>query len=191
MSKENSTHLTAYQRLILQTWEQHMAAEFRLKDLEAVMATMTGEPWVNHVPVMTGGVGQEAVRHFYSNYFIPCHPPDTEIIPVSRTVGENRIVDQLIHTFTHTIAMPWMLPGVPPTGKRVQTGVVAIINFQDGKVDSEHIYWDQASVLAQLGLLDLNTLPVVGADGADKILHPSQIPSNKMIQRSRDFGRST
>ncbi len=183
MSKEKGTHLTDAQRLMIQTWEQHMAAEFQFKDLEAVMATMTAEPRVNHVPVMTGGVGLEAVRHFYSKYFIPCHPPDTEIIPVSRTVGETRIVDQLIHTFTHTIAMPWMLPGVSPTGKRVQNGVVAIIDFRDGKVDSEHIYWDQASVLVQLGLIDPNTFPVVGVEAAEKILHPFQLPSNILIQR--------
>lgn len=183
MSKENGMDLTAAQKLMVQTWEQHMAAEFQFKDLEATMATMTEEPRVNHVPVMTGGVGQEAVRHFYGNYFIPCQPPDTEIIPVSRTVGYHRIVDQIIHKFTHTIAMPWMLPGVAPTGKRVLNGVVAIIDFQDGKVASEHIYWDQASVLAQLGLLDSNKLPVVGVEGAEKILHPLQLPSNILIQR--------
>ena len=183
MSKEKDTDLSSAQQLMVQTWEQHMAAEFQFKDLEATMATMTAEPRLNHVPVMTGGEGQEAVRHFYSNYFIPCHPPDTEIIPGSRTVGDGRIVDQLIHKFTHTMAMPWMLPGVPPTGKRVQIGVVAIIDFQNGKIASENIYWDQASVLAQLGLLDSNKLPIVGADSADKILHPLQLPSNRLIQR--------
>jgi len=184
MSKEKGTDLTATQHLMVQTWEQHMAAEFQFKDLEATMATMTADPRVNHVPVMTGGVGQEAVRHFYSTYFIPCHPPDTEIIPVSRTVGDGRIVDQLIHKFTHTIAMPWMLPGVSPTGKRVQIGVVVVIDFQDGKVASEHIYWDQASVLAQLGFLDPSKLPIVGAEGAEKILHPLQLSSNTLIQRA-------
>jgi len=183
MNKEKDTPLTAAQQLMVQTWEQHMAAEFQFKDLEVTMATMTAEPRLNNVPVMTGGVGQDAIRHFYGTYFIPCHPPDTEIIPVSRTVGYDRIVDQLIYKFTHTIAMPWMLPGVSPTGKRVQIGVVAIVDFQDGKVASEHIYWDQASVLAQLGLLDTNKLPIVGADGADKILHPLQLPSNTLIQR--------
>ena len=184
MSKDKGTDLTSAQHLMVQTWEQHMAAEFQFKDLEATMATMTADPRVNHVPVMTGGVGQDAVRHFYGTYFIPCRPPDTEIIPVSRTVGDGRIVDQLIHKFTHTIAMPWMLPGVSPTGKRVQIGVVAIIDFLDGRVASENIYWDQASVLAQLGLLDPSKLPIVGAEGAEKILHPLQLSSNTLIQRA-------
>ncbi|UCE63797.1 MAG: nuclear transport factor 2 family protein [Nitrospirota bacterium] len=185
MSQKVDTHLTATQQLMVKAWEQHMAAEFQLKDLEATMATMTEEPCVNHVPVMTGGVGQEAVRHFYGNYFIPCQPPDTEIIPVSRTVGYNRIVDQIIHKFTHTVDMPWMLPGLEPTGKPVVNGVVAIIDFQNGKVASEHIYWDQASVLVQLELLDPNKLPVVGADSAEKILNPFQRPSNTLIQRGK------
>ena len=145
---------------------------------------MIPEPSVNHVPVMTGGVGQAAVRHFYGTYFLPCHPPDTETVPVARTIGQETIVDQLIHQFSHTIEMPWMLPGIPPTGKPVQIAVVAVVKFQDGKIASEQIYWDQASVLAQIGLLDSGELPIVGAEGADKILHPSQRPSNSLIERT-------
>ena len=185
MNTKKSEHLTPAQHDMVRTWEQHLASEFQTKDLEATMATMTVEPYVNHVPVMTGGVGQKAVRHFYGTYFIPCHPPDTETIPVSRTIGHERIVDQLIHQFTHTIEMPWILPGISPTGKHVQIAVVVVLGFQDGKIASEHIYWDQASVLAQVGLIDSGMLPVVGADGADKVIHPSQRPSNALIDRAR------
>jgi hypothetical protein len=78
------------------------------------MATMTSDPFVNHVPVMTGGVGYDEVRHFYSTYFIPGQPTDSEVVPVTRTVGKDRIVDELIHKFTHTIEMPWILPGIRP-----------------------------------------------------------------------------
>ena len=183
MDTQSKEALTPAQENMVKMWDLHLASEFQTKDLEATMATMTAEPSVNHVPVMTGGVGQTAVRHFYGTYFLPYHPLDTETIPVARTIGHERIVDQIIHQFTHTMEMPWILPGVPPTGKRVQIAVVAVVNFQDGKIASEHIYWDQASVLAQIGFLDSGELPIVGADGAEKVLHPSQRPSNSLIER--------
>ncbi|MBI4468589.1 MAG: nuclear transport factor 2 family protein [Acidobacteria bacterium] len=165
-------------------WERHMAAEFQEKSIDATMATMTSDPSVNHVPVMTGGVGSSAVRHFYGTYFLPGHPPDTETVPVARTVGEDRIVDELIHKFTHTIEMPWMLPGIPPTGKRVEVPVIVVVQFKDGKIDGERIYWDQASVLAQIGLLDTNRLPVTGAEASRKVLDPSREQSNRLIERA-------
>ena len=142
----NSRNLTPDQQAMVEIWERHTAAEFEEKSINATMATMTSDPFVNHVPVMTGGVGSGEVRHFYSTYFIPGHPPDTEVIPVARTVGDDRVVDELIHKFTHTIEMPWILPGVPPTGKRVEVAVIVVVQFKDGKIAGERIYWDQASV---------------------------------------------
>jgi carboxymethylenebutenolidase len=130
--------------------------------------------------------GRNEVRHFYSTYFIPCHPPDTEVVPVTRTVGKDRIVDELIHKFTHTIEMPWMLPGVRPTGKRVEIAVIVVVQFKDGKIAGEHIYWDQASVLAQIGLIDANKLPVIGIEASRKVIEPSQEPSNGLIKRASD-----
>jgi carboxymethylenebutenolidase len=118
---------------MVEMWERHMAAEFKTKDIDATMATMTSDPFVNHVPVMTGGVGYNEVRYFYSTYFIPCQPQDTDFMPVARTIGKDRIVDELIHKFTHTIEMPWMLPGVRPTGKRVEITVVVVVQFQRWK----------------------------------------------------------
>lgn len=168
---------------MVDVWERHMAAEFKEKSLDATMATMGSDPFLNHVPLMTGGVGLVEVRHFYGTYFIPGHPPDTEVIPVARTVGHDRIVDELIHKFTHTIAMPWILPGVPPTGKRVEVAVVVVIQFADGKITGERIYWDQASVLAQVGLIDPGTLPVTGIEASRKVVDPSQEPSNHLIKR--------
>jgi carboxymethylenebutenolidase len=109
-------------------------------------------------------------------------PSDTEIVPVSRTIGGNRLVDEMIFRFTHTLEMDWMLPGVPPTGKRVECGLVVIVHFRDGKLSSEHIYWDQASVLVQLGLLDPSRLPVAGIESAKK-LSDSSLPSNHLIER--------
>jgi carboxymethylenebutenolidase len=97
-------------------------------------------------------------------------PPDTSLIPVSRTVGENQLVDEMIFSFTHTEEMPWMLPGVPPTHRRVKIPLVVIVKFRDGKLAHEHIYWDQASVLKQIGLLADPTLPVFGMETAEKVL---------------------
>jgi carboxymethylenebutenolidase len=133
---------------------------------------------------MTGGVGSDEVRNFYSTYFLPGHPLDTQTLAVARTVGEDRIVDELIHKFTHTMEMPWLLPGVPPTGKRVEIAVIVVVQFEDGKIAGERIYWDQASVLAQVGLIDADQLPVTGIEASRKVVDPAHAPSNSLIKRA-------
>jgi carboxymethylenebutenolidase len=152
-------------------WQQHTDHEFVTRDTEATLATMVDDAYVNHVPVMTGGRGKEALRAFYSRDFIPRMPPDTTLIPVSRTVGENQLVDEMIFCFTHTEEMPWMLPGVPPTNRFVKVPLVVIVKFRDGKLAHEHIYWDQASVLKQIGLLTDPSLPVFGVETAEKVIN--------------------
>jgi len=179
----SSRNLTQEQQRMVEIWERHTTAEFEEKNIDATMATMASDPFVNHVPVMTGGVGYSEVVHFYETYFLPGHPPDTEVVPVARTVGEDRIVDELIHKFTHTIEMPWILPGVPPTGKRVEVAVIVVVEFKDGKIVGERIYWDQASVLAQIGLIDTDKLPVTGIEASRKVVEPLQEPSNNLIKR--------
>jgi carboxymethylenebutenolidase len=164
-------------------WEAHVKYEFETRDTEATLATMVSDAYVNHVPVLTGGVGHDQLRAFYAERFIPQMPPDTKMTPVSRTIGVERVVDEMVFEFTHTIRMDWMLPGVAPTGKHVKVPLVVIIHFRDGKLAHEHIYWDQASVLVQLGLLDAVTLPVAGAESAEKALHPS-LPSNQLMERA-------
>ena len=151
-------------------WQEHTDHEFVTRDTEATLATMVDDAYVNHVPVMTGGRGKEALRAFYSTDFIPKMPPDTSLIPVSRTVGENQLVDEMIFSFTHSEEMPWMLPGVPPTNRPVKIPLVVIVKFRDGKLAHEHIYWDQASVLKQIGLLTDPSLPVFGVETAEKVL---------------------
>ena len=151
-------------------WQQHTDYEFVTRDTEATLQTMVDDAYVNHVPVMTGGRGKDELRAFYSKDFIPKMPPDTALIPVSRTVGENQLVDEMIFSFTHTKEMPWMLPGVPPTNKLVKIPLVVIVKFRDGKLAHEHIYWDQASVLKQIGLLTDDALPVCGVETAEKVL---------------------
>ncbi len=150
-------------------WEEHTRHEFATRDTEATLDTMVEDAYVNHVPVMTGGAGKSALRIFYSVDFIPRMPPDTKLTPVSRTVGEDQLVDEMIFSFTHTMEMPWMLPGIPPTNRYVEVALVAIVRFRDGKLAHEHIYWDQASVLKQIGLLTDPGLPVFGAESAHKV----------------------
>ena len=157
---------------LAQLWQEHTDHEFVTRDAESTLATMVDDAHVNHVPVMTGGCGKVALRAFYSQDFIPCMPPDTRLTPVSRTVGEDRLVDEMIFSFTHTQEMPWMLPGVPPTHRKVEIPLVAIVGFREGKLVSEHIYWDQASVLKQIGLLSDLRLPVCGAETARKVVDP-------------------
>ena len=151
-------------------WEEHTAHEFTTRDTEATLATMVEDAYVNHIPVMTGGTGKDALRAFYSKDFIPAMPPDTTLTPVSRTIGEDQLVDEMIFSFTHTQEMPWMLPGVAPTNKKVEVALVAIVKFRDGKLAHEHIYWDQASVLKQIGLLTDPRLPVLGVESARRVL---------------------
>lgn len=178
------TQLTPDQRDMVAIWEKHMKCEFETRSVEDTMRTMAEGAHVNHVPVLTGGVGLDEVKSFYETHFIPQMPPDTEIIPVSRTVGNDQIVDEMIFKFTHSIAMDWMLPGLSATHREVEIPLVAIIGFRDGKVAHEHIYWDQASVLVQLGLLDAESLPVAGRETAQKILDPDSEPSNAIIARA-------
>jgi carboxymethylenebutenolidase len=163
-------------------WEEHVKYEFVTRNTEDTLKTMVEDAYVNHVPVLTGGVGHTQLREFYSKRFIPQMPPDTSMTPVSRTVGRDRVVDEMVFEFTHTIKMDWMLPGIAPTGKHVRVPLVVIVHFRDGKLAHEHIYWDQASVLAQLGLLDTATLPVAGDESAAKVLNPG-LPSNRLIER--------
>jgi len=176
--------LSPRQRALRDTWEAHMKGEFADKDVDETMRTMVEPAHVNHVPTMTGGTGFEAIRAFYGAHFIPKMPADTKVTPVSRTIGETQIVDEMIFSFTHTVQMDWMLPGVAPTGRRVEVPLVAIIGFKDGKVQYEHIYWDQAAVLVQLGMLNAKALPVAGAETARKVLDPG-LPSNALIERSQ------
>jgi len=183
-SKEKSadTDLTPAQERLSQLWEEHVRYEFSTRNTNDTLATMVEDAYVNHIPVLTGGSGHDELREFYSKRFIPQMPPDTEMTPVSRTIGEDQIVDEMVFKFTHTIPMDWILPGIPPTGKRVEVPLVAIVRVRDGKLAHEHIYWDQASVLVQIGLLDPARLPVVGVESAKKVLDPS-LPANELMKR--------
>lgn len=154
-------------------WDEHINYEFSSRDVSSTIATMVEDAYVNHVPVMTGGYGHDALRRFYAEDFISLMPADTSIKLVSRTLGQDQLVDEMIFSFTHTEEMPWMLPGVPPTHRHVDIPLVVVVGFREGKLAHERIYWDQASVLKQIGLLTDASLPVFGAETAQKLLNPA------------------
>src|SRR6266487_7121917 len=178
-----NTKVTPAQEALRKLWEEHVQYEFSTRNTEDTLATMVEDAYVNHIPVLTGGSGRDELRAFYSKRFIPQMPPDTEMTSVSRTIGEDQIVDEMIFKFTHTIPMDWMLPGIPPTGKRVEVPLVAIVRFRDNKLAHEHIYWDQASVLVQIGLIDAAKLPLTGVESARKVLDPT-LPANELMKRA-------
>jgi carboxymethylenebutenolidase len=154
-------------------FDAHMQAELA-GDLDETLATMAPNPHLVNVPTMVGGQGPEGVRRFYSKRLIgQFFPPDVRFETVSRTYSEERLVDEIIISFTHTIKMDHILPGVEPTGRWVEAVFVVIVGIEGDKVAYEHIYWDQASVLVQLGLLDPKGLPVVGAGAVAKLRNPA------------------
>ncbi|KAF3760699.1 hypothetical protein M406DRAFT_282494 [Cryphonectria parasitica EP155] len=184
-------------------WEEHCYYEFADRSMEHTMSTMVQEPYVNHVPTMTGGIGRQKLSHFYQHDFIFNNSADTELELISRTMGIDRIVDEFIFKFTHDQVIDWILPGIPPTNKKVEVPFVAVVNIRGDRLYHEHISWDQGSVLRQLGLLpeylpfpyplpgesDTTTagksiefrLPVAGREVADKMRDRNSVPSNEMF----------
>ncbi|KAH7109825.1 hypothetical protein B0J11DRAFT_233591 [Dendryphion nanum] len=176
-------------------WEENEEQKVHSKKIGKLMETFTSNPtpYVNYTPTMTGGIGEEELKRFYSEFFLPSAPPSLHTRLVSRTIGVDRIVDELYIQFKHTVQMPWILPGIPPTNQKVEIVVVSIVGMRGGKVWHERIYWDQASVLFQVGLLDpeevpenlkkdgLEMLPVAGSEAARKIMEVESEEGNDMI----------
>ncbi|CAE6381015.1 unnamed protein product [Rhizoctonia solani] len=173
-------------------WEAHTRFEFEGRDVAATMSTMVAEPYVNHIPTLTGGIGRKALTWFYARHFIHSNPDSTKMELVSRTLGPDRVVDEFVFEFVHDRVIDWMLPGIPPTGKHVKVPFVAVVNIRGDKLYHEHIYWDQASVLVQIGLLPEKLafpgttnevrLPVAGVEQAEKMVDPGAKESNLMIK---------
>ena len=134
-------------------WAEHLAAEFTAKDVHAALATMVEDASVDHVPVHTGGSGKQELLPFYRDSFIPSWPADLTMQPTNRVVGDDQLVDELHIAFTHAQRMDWFLPGVDATNRRVDIDIVVVVQFRDGKIARERIYWDQATVLRQLELM--------------------------------------
>src|SRR5262245_39461449 len=174
MAEETST--------LSSVFDEHMHAEFVAHDVAATMRTMTADPHLSHMPTLMGGVGREAVAQFYRDHFVGHWPADMKAIPISRTVGADQVVDELIVCFTHDIVMNTYLPGIAPTHKYVQLPHVVIVKFDGDKIAHEHIYWDQACLLVQVGMLDPSKLPVLGIEQSQKLIDPSS-PMNNLLDR--------
>ena len=175
-----ATELTPAEQQLLEVWEKHVHAEFAARNAQDAVRTMTDDVYVNNVPLLLGGKGKKGVEDFYSRYFLAQLPPDLQYTLISRTVGQNRLVEESVFGFTHSLVMDWFLPGVAPTGKRVEVAVVGVIQFREGRIAHEHLYWDQASVLVQLGLIDERTLPVAGVQVARR-MQDATVPMNGLI----------
>ena len=163
-------------------FQEHLKYEFETRDADATMATMVGDPYVNHVPTLTGGVGHDMLKRFYKYHFIPQNPADRASVHVSYTVGVDRLVIETVASFTHDEEIDYMFPGIPPTGRFIEIPIVILVNFRGGKVCHEHIYWDQGSALAQLGVLDPTGLPISGPEQAHKLLD-EELPSNILMKK--------
>ncbi|KAL1982583.1 hypothetical protein VTN96DRAFT_1169 [Rasamsonia emersonii] len=183
-------------------WEEHTSFEFANRSVEKTMGTMVQEPYVNHIPTITGGIGRTSLSNFYRNHFIFNNPEDTELELISRTVGVDRIVDEFIFSLTHTKEIDWLLPGIPPTNKHLRIPFTAVVNIRGDRLYHEHISWDQATVLVQLGLLPEYLpfpyplpngqvpgegkrfeyrVPAAGVETALKMKDEKAVPSNEMM----------
>jgi len=166
-------------------WDHHCGLEFTTRDAAATMKTMVADPYVNHVPTITGGYGQNELHRFYRHHFIPRLPVDMKIVPLARTVGPDRLVDELLICFTHDREIDWLFPGIAPTGKYCEVPAVASVEFQGDKLFCERIYWDQASALVQIGKLNPTGLPIAGIETARKV-KGEEIPSNQLMPTWRN-----
>jgi carboxymethylenebutenolidase len=166
-------------------FQEHLKHEFVTHDPHATMATMVAEPYVNHVPTLTGGFGHDMLKRFYTYHFIPKLPHDRRSVVLSETVGPDTVVLELVTRFRHTVEIDYLLPGIPPSGKTLEIPTVIVAKFRGDKLYHEHIYWDQASLLVQLGLVDPQGLPVAGAEQAHKMLDQSR-RANDLMARWRD-----
>ncbi|KAJ1335666.1 carboxymethylenebutenolidase [Microdochium nivale] len=181
-------------------WDEHTAFEFDTRNVDDTMATMVAEPYVNHIPTLTGGVGRAKLSVFYRDHFIHNNPDGTELELISRTIGVDRIVDEFLFCCRHDKVIDWLIPGIPPTGKDLRIPFTAVVNIRGDRLFHEHISWDQLTVLFQLGLMPEYLpfpYPVVGADAgkkveyrvpgtgvdtARKLADETSVPSNEMFK---------
>ena len=173
--------------------EAHATLSLGHRDASATVQTMRPDAHVTYLPTLTGGDGKRALHHFYEDFFMPGLPPSFNTRLVSRTSGVDRVVDEFVVSFKHSVEMEWILPGVAPTNRDVEIAMVSVVAVRGGKLVHEHVYWDQASVLMQIGALDPNNvpeqlkengcekLPVVGPEAARKVLDPDVVPANDLL----------
>jgi carboxymethylenebutenolidase len=178
-----SEHMPLTDKATNALWDKHLESEFAHKSPEEALKTMTDNPRVTIVPSMIGGKGTEELRNFYARHFLNQLPPDMEVTSVSRTIGQGRVVDELVLKFTHTVQMDWVLPGIPPTGKRIEFAMAVVVYTEGDRISAENLYWDSATILKQAGLITDPKLPILGAEHAQNMLSHTA-PLNDLLRRA-------
>jgi carboxymethylenebutenolidase len=174
-----SATLAPAQQRMLDAYLRHTRAEFETRRVEDAIASMVETPHVLLLPSLEGGFGREAVADFYAKRFVFSMPPDMQLELLTRIVASDHIVEECVMRFTHTQEIPWLLPGISATGKRCEMAVCVVVKLSGEKVEHEHIYWDQAAVLRQLGLLDSSAGPAVGVEAVRALSAPSEIAAQR------------
>jgi carboxymethylenebutenolidase len=147
--------IAKFMRKLEGIWDEHLEASLVRRDVDASLAQMTTEPSVRHLPTMSGAVGRPALERFYSTEFFPQLPGDLVLSRISRTVDRFRLVDETTMSFTHDRELAWLLPGVAPTYRRAEVLAIAVVSFERGRINSQRILWDHATLTAQLGVTSL------------------------------------
>jgi carboxymethylenebutenolidase len=178
-----SEHMPLTDKATNALWDKHLESEFAHKSPEEALETMTENPRVTIVPSMIGGKGTEELRNFYARHFLNQIPPDMEVTSVSRTIGQGRVVDELVLKFTHTVQMDWVLPGIPPTGRRIEFAMAVVVYTEGDRISAENLYWDSATILKQAGLITDPKLPILGAEHARNMLSHTA-PLNELLRRT-------
>lgn len=147
-----TTAIAQFMRELERVWDEHREASIVRRDLAASLAQLAAEPSVRHLPAMTGAAGRRGVERFYAEEFLPHLPGDLVLARMSRTVDRFRLVDEMTVSFTHDRELPWLLPGVSPAGRRAEVLAIAIVGFERGRIRSQRIHWDHATLARQLGI---------------------------------------
>ncbi|KAF7354940.1 hypothetical protein MSAN_01408900 [Mycena sanguinolenta] len=176
-------------------WEEHTYFEFEVRSVAKTMGTMVAEPYVNHVPTLAGGIGRKQLSAFYRDHFVFSNPKDTSLQTISRTVGSDRVVDEFIFNATHDKQIDWLLPGVPPTGKKLAVPMLGVINIRGDRLYHEHIWWDQGTALMQAGIIPTHVpldgkilrLPIAGVESATLLIDERAVPPNEMLGSKYGF----
>jgi carboxymethylenebutenolidase len=150
-----TTAIAQFMRELERVWDEHREASLVRRDLNASLAQLAADPSVRHIPAMTGAAGHPAFERFYAEDFLPHLPDDLVLTRMSRTVDRFRLADETTVSFTHDREMPWLLPGVVPTYRRAEVLSIAIVGFERGRIRSQRILWDHATLALQLGIPSL------------------------------------
>jgi carboxymethylenebutenolidase len=149
-----TTEIARFMRKLEEIWDEHVTASLGTGDLAGSLANLVAEPSVLHIPAMTGADGRAALERFYLEDLFGHLPTDLALTGISRTVDRFHLVDETTVSFTHDRELPWLLPGVAPTHRRAEVLTIAVVGFERGRISSQRVLWDHATLTAQLGLAE-------------------------------------